>query len=288
MDKESRYILRKVIMDFICLFVVAFPILLFYFFGKPYERGFFCDDESLRHPFKSSTITSAMLYVIGMFLPIMSFLTVEYVQFRRSNGQVARMFLGRTIHPWLWNCYKVIGIFGFGVACSHLTTDIAKYSIGRLRPHFFDVCKPDVNCSNPNMQNVYIEKFTCLGSDQHLLKEMRLSFPSGHSSYSAFTMVYLTMYLQARMTWSGSKLLRHFLQYLCLMMAWGTALSRVSDYKHHWSDVLAGSLQGTIVAIITALYVSDLFLKNHTPLPDVEADIDLSTQSGNGGTNRIA
>lgn len=59
------------------------------------------------------------------------------------------------------------------------------------------------------------------------------------------------MYLQQR--WSRhrfSTLLRHFLQFLALTMAWFTALSRVSDYKHHWSDVLAGSVQGTVVAII--------------------------------------
>jgi phosphatidate phosphatase len=59
------------------------------------------------------------------------------------------------------------------------------------------------------------------------------------------------VYLQQR--WSRhrfSSLLRHFLQFLALTMAWYTALSRVSDYKHHWSDVLAGSVQGTVVAII--------------------------------------
>lgn len=36
-------------------------------------------------------------------------------------------------------------------------------------------------------------------------------------------------------------------------------MSRVSDYKHHWSDVLAGLAQGSSVAILVAVFVSDLF-----------------------------
>ena len=79
----------------------------------------------------------------------------------------------------------------------------------------------------------------------------RLSFPSGHASFSAYTMVYLALYLQARMTWSGSRLLRPFLQLSALMLTWYTGLSRVSDYKHHWSDVLAGFLIGTVAASLT-------------------------------------
>lgn len=58
------------------------------------------------------------------------------------------------------------------------------------------------------------------------------------------------MYLQARMTWRGSYLLRHLIQFICLAMAWFTALSRISDYKHHWSDVLAGSILGAVIAFL--------------------------------------
>ena len=65
------------------------------------------------------------------------------------------------------------------------------------------------------------------------------------------------LYLQARFTWKGSKLLRHLLQAVALYAAIYVGLSRISDYKHHWSDVLMGAILGTIVA---ALSVSGYFL----------------------------
>lgn len=138
------------------------------------------------------------------------------------------------------------------------------------------------NCSDSKNIGKYIENFKCLGdTSDRLLKEVHLSFPSGHSSFSMFTMLYCTVsiftimtvawsdyafstllpfqnvfslkqiYLQSRMTWRGSKLFKHFLQYLMMMMAWFTCMSRISDYKHHWSDVLAGGLIGATFAIIT-------------------------------------
>lgn len=82
--------------------------------------------------------------------------------------------MGRAIPSWIWNSYKVIGVFGFGAASSQLTTDIAKYSIGRLRPHFIDVCQPDVNCTIKENHHIYWEDFQCtknLGSRK--LKEAR-------------------------------------------------------------------------------------------------------------------
>ena len=60
----------------------------------------------------------------------------------------------------------------------------------------------------------------------------------------------MQLYLQARLTWRATKLLRPFLQFVCLMLCWYTALSRVSDYKHHPTDVLAGALLGAVVAVL--------------------------------------
>nr|XP_050857253.1 putative phosphatidate phosphatase isoform X1 [Vespula vulgaris] len=261
MDRTSKLLLRKIIIDFVCLLIVSLAVLMFFLFGKPYKRGFFCNDESLMHPYHSSTVTSAMLYVTGLFLPICTMIAGEYLYGRQYSTESSKILFGYTIPPWLWMAYIKVGVFGFGAATTVLVTDVAKYTIGRLRPHFMTLCVPDINCSLPENQFRYIQNFSCTapGISPKLLKEMRLSFPSGHSSFSAYTMIYLAIYLQLRITWRGSKLLKHMFQLVCIFMAWFTAMSRISDYKHHWSDVLAGSTIGTIVALIVIFCIADLF-----------------------------
>jgi len=40
------------------------------------------------------------------------------------------------------------------------------------------------------------------------------------------------------------------LQAIAFFLAYYTALSRISDYMHHWSDVLAGAINGTVIALL--------------------------------------
>lgn len=60
----------------------------------------------------------------------------------------------------------------------------------------FQVCKPimpgGTTCKDTINQGRYIEEFSCTStlSTERMLKEMRLSFPSGHSSFSMYTLVY--------------------------------------------------------------------------------------------------
>lgn len=56
-----------------------------------------------------------------------------------------------------------MGVFIFGCAVSQSFTDIAKVSVGRMRPHFLEVCKPDF--STFNCSDGYITKYTCNGKD---------------------------------------------------------------------------------------------------------------------------
>lgn len=61
----------------------------------------------------------------------------------------------------------------------------------------------------------------------------------------------LQLYIQARLQSEWARLLRPTIQFFLIATAVYVGLSRVSDYKHHWSDVLAGLLQGALVAVFT-------------------------------------
>lgn len=58
-------------------------------------------------------------------------------------------------------------------------------------------------------------------------------------------------------------LFRPFLQLVAVSLAVFCAESRVSDYKHHPGDVVAGSLLGIIIVIVTVRSFKNCFQITH-------------------------
>ncbi|KAM9831995.1 phospholipid phosphatase 3 [Neosynchiropus ocellatus] len=250
-----------VVLDIFCLLLASLPFLIIETSTiKPYRRGFYCSDESIRYPLKvGETVNDAMLCGVGILIAIICIVIGECYRICQLK-EGTNSFVG---NPYVAALYKQIGVFIFGCAISQSFTDIAKVSVGRLRPHFLDVCNPDfthIDCTSEQ----YITDYTCRGKESDVI-EARKSFFSGHASFSMFTMLYLAFYLQSRFTWRGARLLRPLLQFTLLMLAFYTGLSRISDHKHHPTDVLAGFVQGALVAYCIVFYVSDLFRSRGKP-----------------------
>lgn len=255
----------RIALDLFILAMVFLPVVLFATVIYPYKRGFYCDDDSIRYPYKASTVHNILLYIFGICIPISTILIVEAYRTysfeprclnRRCEPKLC--VNGKPCNVYATRLYYYIGFFLFGAALSQTLTDIAKYTIGRLRPHFIEVCDPDwsqVVCNNHS----YVEEPFCRG-DPSRIREGRLSFPSGHSSFGFYSMMFAVYYLQAQVTWPiSSRLVKHVIQFCYICIAFGTALSRVSNYKHHWSDVLAGSLLGIVVSTFVTICLMGLF-----------------------------
>ena len=72
---------------------------------------------------------------------------------------------------WLSAAYNALAVFIFGSVVTQFLTELAKHSVGRLRPHFYTLCDPDVDdfiCSKG-----YITDFKCKSTDVNMLKEAR-------------------------------------------------------------------------------------------------------------------
>ncbi|KAH8261142.1 hypothetical protein KR044_003933 [Drosophila immigrans] len=217
--------------------------------GAATTRGFFCDDETLMYPYRENTVSPSLLHWISFHLPLAALVILEsYRCWRRVAGGVS---------TWLqyWPVYNTLRWFLFGHAAESLIKDMAKQLIGRLRPHFFAVCRPKLAdggfCTDEahRQGGVYHTDYTCESTDAtpQMLRDVHVSFPSGHSSMVFYGLVFMALHLQT-LRLPLSTMLRPLCQLMCVGLATFVGLSRVMDYKHHWSDVVAGSLLGASVA----------------------------------------
>ncbi len=82
---------------------------------------------------------------------------------------------GLTIPPLFYNLIKYAILFMFGTFITQITFDVTKNAVGRLRPHFFDICKPDfemANCTDGYL-DFYVTEDFCTGTDEHRIYEAR-------------------------------------------------------------------------------------------------------------------
>ncbi|CAL2031102.1 hypothetical protein CAEBREN_02229 [Caenorhabditis brenneri] len=305
MSDNNTIRMSRVLCDFLVLTLIAIPLYIFHEFVPPYRRGFYCDDESIRYPFRKSTVSRQMLIVIGLLIPILLILATELFRtlaWEKKSEHEFKTYQVRnhSVHRLIVRLYCFIGYFFVGVCFNQLMVDIAKYTIGRQRPHFMDVCRPNKGydtCSNPDE---YITDFTCRSNDTKLVHEAQLSFYSGHSAFSFYAAWFTSLYLQARLFRPlFSRLLLPVIQFLLFGGAAYVSLTRVSDYKHHWSDVLVGALMGSAIGIFVALFVAEVFKRREIPtcgnrnefglirMDRPDGVVTSSASNGNNGSNTV-
>uniref|UniRef100_A0A4W5QPB5 Phospholipid phosphatase 2 n=1 Tax=Hucho hucho TaxID=62062 RepID=A0A4W5QPB5_9TELE len=235
-----------ILVDILCVVVAALPSAVLTLMFSPYQRGIYCDDESIRYPYRRDTISHRAMAAVTIPPSIVIITTGEaYLVYSK------RLHSNSNFNQYMSALYKVVGTFLFGAAVSQSLTDLAKFTIGRPRPNFLSVCNPTV-CSG------YMLQLNCTGNPRNVT-ESRLSFYSGHSAFGMYSMLFLALYVQARMQGKWTRLVRPTVQFFLVSFAVYVGYTRVSDYKHHWSDVLVGLLQGTLVAVLNVCYVSDFF-----------------------------
>jgi len=197
-----------------------------------FRRDFSLQDTSLRHPYAvHERVPNSALYMICfvaplILQPIVSFLTV------RSRWDIHNATLGLIL----------------SLATTGAITQIVKITVGRPRPDLIDRCQPPANATDPPFG---LSTWTiCTQTNSSIMKDGFRSFFSGHSSLSFAGLGFLSFYLAGKMHLFDKRghTGKTWLALSPFSAAALVAISRTMDYRHHWQDVLVGSIVGTVLA----------------------------------------
>jgi len=186
------------------------------YYAKPYEIYFIEGDFSQSYPYSASTIPSWGLIALDLISPVFIICYVFLVQ--KSNYT-------HEIHHGVLSWLEALSL-------NSIVTESIKYFCGRHRPDYFS-----------RIQNPDISDFEILNGS--------LSFPSGHTSASFAATVFLFWYLcgKTKVFKQGHFIVLLFIGIPIYLAIW-IAITRIHDFKHNYSDIIAGSMIGILSATL--------------------------------------
>ncbi|KAI0309195.1 phosphatidic acid phosphatase type 2/haloperoxidase [Amylostereum chailletii] len=187
----------------------------------------------LRHPFAvHERVPNWALIIISVVSPIVLMWVINLV----------------TIRSW-WDAHNSTLGAVVGLALTGAITQFTKVTVGRPRPDVISRCNPAPDAVDPPFGLSSIDICHTLLTQSELQDGFR-SFPSGHSSLSFAGLGFLSFYLAGKMHLFDKRghAPKAWLALAPLAGAALVAISRTMDYRHHWQDVLVGTVLGLVVS----------------------------------------
>ncbi|KAG9240403.1 phosphatidic acid phosphatase type 2/haloperoxidase [Calycina marina] len=189
------------------------------------------------YPLRKEIVPIWAAALIGFFVPLAGFLICQF----------------RVRSFWDLN-NAVIGVL-YSLITAAVFQVFLKWLIGGLRPHFLAVCNPDIpvytSAETGNGLNMIMYDRTICTGDRDEIDDSLESFPSGHSTAAFAGLVFLSLYLNAKLKLFAN----HHPAMWKLIAVWAPVLGATLiagaltiDEFHNWYDCLAGAVIGTFMA----------------------------------------
>ncbi|CCD24059.1 bifunctional diacylglycerol diphosphate phosphatase/phosphatidate phosphatase NDAI_0C03990 [Naumovozyma dairenensis CBS 421] len=223
--------------------IISYPV----YYQEPFQRQFYLNDLTISHPYAlNQRVSDTMLFVYTLVIPLIAIV-------------IMTLILAHPHHRWFLLYISVLGLFLAWFATS-LFTNFIKNWIGRLRPDFLDRCQPKPGLP---VDMLFTASEVCTTDNKEILLDGFRTTPSGHSSESFAGLGYLYLWTCGQLLTENKEMgyWRKLVALLPLLGASLIALSRTQDYRHHFVDVLLGSIFGYVVAYFN-------YRRNFPPIND--------------------
>ncbi|KIM62072.1 hypothetical protein SCLCIDRAFT_15917 [Scleroderma citrinum Foug A] len=193
-----------------------------------YRREFSVNDESY---VVNERVPTWALYLIAFVAPLVIQLCTNLITIRS-----------------FWDFHNSALGLVLSLSITGAITQLSKITTGRPRPDLLSRCIPISGSQDPTYG--LSTDAICTQTDSAIMIDGWRSFPSGHSSLSFAGLAFLSCYLAGKMHLFDKRGHTHKAWISVAPLAGATlvAISRTMDSRHHWQDVVAGSLLGTVVA----------------------------------------
>lgn len=265
---------------FVELVIMAGTVLLAYYFECTdtfgvHIQGFFCNDADLMKPYPGaedeSFIPPLVLYCVVAAAPTAIIFTGEISMYFIKSTRESLIAQEKTIvtgeccylNPLIRRIIRFIGVFAFGLFATDIFVNAGQVVTGNLAPYFLIVCKPNYTGTECRFNHQFISNGNICTGNQGVVEKARRSFPSKDASLSVYSAVYVTMYITSTIKTKSSRLAKPVLCLGTLCAAFLTGLNRVSEYRNHCSDVIAGFILGSAVALFLGICVVHNFKGVH-------------------------
>ncbi|CZR60922.1 related to diacylglycerol pyrophosphate phosphatase [Phialocephala subalpina] len=174
----------------------------------PNKRPFSLTNAEISFPYQTKEkVSTALLIILSLVVPavIIVFVSLVLVPGPTVSKATPKALIWRR-RFWEWHS----GWLGLALSCAaaFLITSGMKNLFGKPRPDLLSRCEPDIiNIANytiggfPNALEGFnvVSAAICKNTDKSILDDGFRSFPSGHSSFSAAGLVYLSLFLASKL-----------------------------------------------------------------------------------------
>ncbi|CAM1508918.1 Fc.00g026570.m01.CDS01 [Cosmosporella sp. VM-42] len=203
----SMLLISSYVFDWVFLIVLA---VIGYLVGNltPNKRPFSLDNSDISFPYKGhDTVSLTVLLIVSVIgsAAIIFLVAVFFVPGPSAVKGPSRAQLWRR-KLWEWH----VGWLGLAMSTviSWFFVSSMKNLFGKPRPNLLNRCKPDFanitkyvvgDIANTSNIGRLVSAEICQNTDKSVIDEGFRSFPSGHSAFSAAGLVYLSLFLAAKL-----------------------------------------------------------------------------------------